>query len=214
MDLVVKALDELTLGDARKLDDSFLVESELRLFAEDGVTHYEVVPVSPYEKSYADEGLSDYQNLPDEAVFLAYLDGSVAGRVVLSEGWNRYAWIEDIAVDARCRRLGVGRALMDRAIAWAIERGLPGIRLETQSNNVPACKFYEACGFQLGGFDRNLYRGLDEETTEIALFWYLPIRATAPHAQKRYRGLLNGNAESKEQARHGNPDRGGSLPGN
>ena len=106
---------------------------------------------------------------------MAFLDGSLAGRIVLSEGWNRYAWVEDIAVDAGHRRAGVGRALMDRAIAWAVERGLPGIRLETQNNNVPACKFYESCGFRLGGFDRDLYRGLDEATTEIALFWYLPL---------------------------------------
>ena len=69
--------------------------------------------------------------------------------------------------------MGVGRALMDRAIAWAVERGLPGVRAETQSNNVPACKLYESCGFRLGGFDRDLYRGLDEGTTEVALFWYL-----------------------------------------
>ncbi|WP_406699519.1 GNAT family N-acetyltransferase [Singulisphaera sp. Ch08] len=178
MDLVIKAPDELTVGDARKLDDSYLVESELRVFAEDGVIHYEVVPVTPYVKSYADDGVSDYhRHGPDEAVFLAFLDGTVVGRIVLSEGWNRYAWIEDITVDARCRRAGIGRALMDRAIAWATERGLPGIRLETQSNNVPACIFYEKYGFELGGFDRHLYRGLDEATTEIALFWYLPIRA-------------------------------------
>ena len=39
-------------------------------------------------------------------MFLAYLDGSVAGRVVLSEGWNRYAWVEDLAVDARRRKAG------------------------------------------------------------------------------------------------------------
>ncbi|AGA30967.1 GNAT family N-acetyltransferase [Singulisphaera acidiphila] len=181
MDLVIKALDGQTAGDPHKLNDSFLVESELTLSAEGGVIRYEVVPVPPYKKSYADDGLADYQNAPDIAVFLAYLDGLIAGRVVLSEGWNRYAWIEDLVVDARCRRLGVGRALMDRAIAWASERGLPGIRLETQSNNVPACKFYEVCGFQLGGFDQHLYRGLDKATTEIALFWYLPIRAKGSH---------------------------------
>ena len=73
---------------------------------------------------------------------------------------------------------------MDRAVAWAIERGLPGIRLETQDNNVPACRFYEAYGFHLGGFDCDLYRGLDGETKEIALFWYPPLRATAWPAQR------------------------------
>jgi streptothricin acetyltransferase len=183
VDLVIKALDEQAIGDAYGFDGSFLVESELVLFAEDGVVRYEVVSVPLYEKRHGRGGgddLSAYLKTPDKEVFLAYLNGSVAGRVVVSEGWNRFAWINDIAVDARRRRTGVGRALMDRAVVWAVERGLPGIRLETQNNNVQACKFYESYGFHLGGFDRDLYRGLEEGTTEIALFWYLPVRAAAP----------------------------------
>jgi streptothricin acetyltransferase len=45
--------------------------------------------------------------------------------------------------------------------------------LETQNDNVPACLFYERCGFTLAGFDRNLYRALRPDTEEIALYWYL-----------------------------------------
>ena len=175
MGLVIRAHDEQTMGDAYGFDGSFLVESELALFAEHGVIRYQIVPVPPYMKHYQKGDLPAHPDAPDRWVFVALLDGSLAGRIVLSEGWNRYAWVEDIAVDAGHRRAGVGRALMDRAIAWAVERGLPGIRLETQNNNVPACKFYESCGFRLGGFDRDLYRGLDEATTEIALCWYLPL---------------------------------------
>ena len=175
MDLVIRALDRESIVDAYGFDDSFLVESELTLSAEGGVVRYEVVPVPAYEKSYARDDLSGHLDNPEKAVFLAYLDGSVAGRVVLSVGWNRYTWIDDIAVDARSRRTGVGRALMDQTVAWTIRLGLPGIRAETQNNNVPACKFYEACGFRLGGFDRDLYRGLDVGTTEVALFWYRHI---------------------------------------
>jgi ribosomal protein S18 acetylase RimI-like enzyme len=45
--------------------------------------------------------------------------------------------------------------------------------LETQNNNLPACRFYEHCGFTLSGFDRNLYKGINKDTEEIALYWYL-----------------------------------------
>jgi streptothricin acetyltransferase len=183
VDLVIRAPDGQAIGDAYEFDDSFPVESELILFAEGGVVRYEVVPVPPYEKSYGRADLSGHLDAPDKAVFLACLDGSVAGRVVLSEGWNRYAWIEDIAVDAHRRRAGVGRALMDRAVAWAVGRGLSGLRAETQSNNVPACRFYESCGFRLGGFDHDLYRGLDGRTTEVALFWYRLFRGAPPPRQ-------------------------------
>jgi GNAT superfamily N-acetyltransferase len=176
MELVIRALDRQSIRDAYGFDDSFLVESELTLSAESGIVRYEVFPVAAYEKSYARVDLSGYLDNPEKAVYLAYLDGSVAGRVVLSVGWNRYTWIDDLAVDARSRRAGVGRALMGQTVAWTIRLGRPGIRAETQNNNVLACKFCEACRFRLGGFDRDLYRGLDLGTTEVALFWYRHLR--------------------------------------
>jgi streptothricin acetyltransferase len=180
VDLEIRAPDEREGGEAYGFDDSFTVESEAVPFAEGGVPRYEVVPVPPHGKSYGRADLTEYLAAPDRALFRAYLDGSVAGRVALSEGWNRYAWVEDLAVDARRRKAGVGRALMGRAVAWATERDLAGVRAETQNNNVPACRFYEACGFRLGGFDRDLYRGLDGGTTEVALFWYLHLRGQRP----------------------------------
>jgi streptothricin acetyltransferase len=176
MGLMIKAHYPQTMGDAYGFDGSFLVESKLALFAEDGVISYQIIPVSPYEKCYPKNDPHVHLHAPEKLIFVALLDDLLVGRIVISEGWNRYAWVEDIAVDAGHRRAGVGRALMDRAVAWAFERRLPGIRLETQSNNVSACKFYESYGFCLGGFDRDLYRGLDEATTEIALFWYLSLR--------------------------------------
>ena len=173
---MIRALDRQSIVDTYGFDDSFLVESELTLSVDSGIVRYEDVPVPAYEKSYAQHDLSGHLDNPEKAVFLAYLDGSVAGRVVLSVGWNRYTWIDDIAVDARSRRTGVGRALMDQTVAWTIRLGLPGLRAETQNKNVPACKFYEASGFRLGGFDRDLYRGLDLGTREVALFWYRHLR--------------------------------------
>jgi streptothricin acetyltransferase len=199
VDLVIRTPDEQDLRNAYGFDGSFLVESELAVTAEGGVLRYEVVAVPPYEKRYgrdAGADLSGYLISPDKAVFFAHLDGSVAGRVVVSEGWNRYAWIEDIAVGSRRRRAGVGRALMNRAVAWAVGRGLAGVRAETQNNNVTACKFYESCGFHLGGFDRDLYRGLNEGTKEVALFWYLPL-PSAPPAQKSSCELPDGDADTR-----------------
>ena len=186
MGVVIRASDEADLGDAHRLDETFLVQSELSLFVEDGVIRYKVVPVPPYEKRYAGEEPSVHREASGKAAFLADLDGSVAGRVVLSEGWNRCAWVEHIAVDARLRRCGIGRALIDRAVAWAVERGLTGVRAETQCNNVPACKLYESSGFHLGGFDRDLYRGLDGGTTEVALFWYFHLRESPERPRTRW----------------------------
>jgi len=173
MDLVIKPLDESSVDAAVALDDSFLVDSELILHAERGVIHFEVTMVSPsYWKSYADQGQSDFERAPDREVYLAWLGDQVVGRLILSEGWNRFAWVEDLVVDRASRRLGIARALLDRALQWASARHLPGLRLETQHNNVGACQLYQSYGFRLEGFDRNLYRGIDGAKAEIALYWY------------------------------------------
>jgi streptothricin acetyltransferase len=74
------------------------------------------------------------------------------------------------------RRSGVGAQLILRAESWARGRGLAGIALETQNVNAPACRFYRAMGFRIGGYDRYLYTGIDPDTREIAVFWYRHVR--------------------------------------
>ncbi|MCY1188690.1 hypothetical protein D3C81_1499100 [compost metagenome] len=59
------------------------------------------------------------------------------------------------------------------ACFWARKKQLPGVMLETQNNNLGACRLYQDYGFELGGIDRLRYRGIDPETAEVALFWYL-----------------------------------------
>ena len=180
MDVEIRAPNAREVGDAYDFDDSFTVESELILSAEGGVARFEVVPVVPYGKRYGRADLSGRRDAPDRRCSWPTSTARSPGGSSSRRGGTARRGFEDIAVDARRRRAGVGRALMDRAITWAVERGLAGVRLETQSNNVPACRFYESCGFHLGGFDRDLYRGLDGVTTEVALFWYLPLNPGPP----------------------------------
>ncbi|MDQ2691491.1 MAG: GNAT family N-acetyltransferase, partial [Chloroflexota bacterium] len=97
----------------------------------------------------------------------------IAGEVRVTTSWNKYALIDDFVVDPKFRRQGVGRALIQRCIEWAKEKSLPGVTLETQDINVPACLLYERCGFKLRGFDTHLYKALHPDITEIALYWYL-----------------------------------------
>lgn len=182
MTLVFRPLCRDNLADVIALNGAFTVEAELMPSARDGVVTYEIQPVPAYQKRYADneEGeLADFIDAPDKMFLLAYAGGRLAGHISVAVHWNRYAFIDHLAVDARSRRYGVGGALVAQAIAWARERQLPGVMLETQNNNVAACKLYERLGFTLGGFDRFLYRGEMPETREIALFWYLPLDRTA-----------------------------------
>lgn len=173
--IVIQPLTAANQADLNRCDNSFTVEAELYLHAKDERISYTVRPVTPYVKRYGPEvyDAQAYVGKPDHAAWLAYVDGRIAGQILMHKHWNRFAIIRDIAVDPPCRRQGVGRRLIEQAVGWARVRGLPGVMLETQHINVPACRLYESCGFVLGGFDAYLYRGVMPGTREIALFWYL-----------------------------------------
>ena len=175
MEFVIKELDDNIIKDVNKCDSEFVVDSKIIPRFENNQLRYTTVSVPGYMKQYAPETVdySAYIGKPEKTVYLAYVDGQVAGQLILRRNWNRFAWIEDIRVDIKVRRKGIGRVLLAHGETWARQKGFPGIMLETQDRNVGACRFYESCGFVLGGFDTYLYRGATRYREEIALFWYL-----------------------------------------
>jgi streptothricin acetyltransferase len=181
MPITIQQLDERNFGDVNRCDGTFTVDSKLVLRAENDLVRFAIVGVPPYQKRYPAEELdyTTYLHQPDKAIFLAYAGGQLAGQIIVRKNWNRYAYIEDLVVDAGFRREGVGRALLQHAVTWARAQQLAGVMLETQNNNVAACRLYESGGFQLAGFDRCLYQGLHPGTDEIALYWYVVFAAAA-----------------------------------
>ena len=175
MVVVIRELDLNNLADVSQCDDSFVVSTILSLHAQDGEISYTIVEVPPYTKRYPADNidLTDYIGHPDKIIFVAYVDDHPAGHIRLRTNWNHYAYIDNLVVDATQRRQGIGRRLIEQAEQWARSKNLLGIMLETQNNNVPACKFYERCGFKLRGFDTHLYKAIDPNTDEVALYWYL-----------------------------------------
>lgn len=173
--ITIQEINPHNLPDAGRCDGVFTVDARLAPCAEDGVIRYTFVEVSPpYQKRYPSDEVdyAAYVDNPDKTLFFAYLDGRVAGEIRLSRHWNRYAYVDDIVVDVHCRKQGVGYAMIQRAKDWARQKGLAGVMLETQNNNVGGCRLYQKAGFELAGFDRRLYHGLDPGTDEIALYWY------------------------------------------
>lgn len=90
--------------------------------------------------------------------------------------WNSTAWVWNLMLDEDVRSRGLGNRLMQRTVAWAKKRGLRAVMLETQTNNVPACRFYARMGFQLVGINEVLYTNDDVQNNEVAIFWSLPVR--------------------------------------
>ncbi|MFS0838857.1 GNAT family N-acetyltransferase [Paenibacillus sp. 1P03SA] len=181
MDIRICALTADDKLGTMEVDGSFIVDSELALTMENGRIGYTVAEVPRYTKRYPGEpdetgedgGYASYIGNPDKVMYLAWAEDRIVGQIMLMKNWNAYAYVEDIKVAPAYRKFGIGRKLIDEAKDWAKSGGMPGIMLETQNNNVRACKFYESCGFVLGGFDSCLYKGLDKQSQEVALYWYL-----------------------------------------
>ena len=152
-----------------------MVHSHLMLDIHDNKISYSIIPVEPYEKilTVEPEDYTTFIDNPEKVIFFADVDGKPVGQIKVVRWWNKFAYVEELIIDTGFRGKGIGQALMTRAIAWAKEQGFPGITLETQTNNVRACLFYERCGFVLSGFDLNAYRNFPESRDEIALYWYL-----------------------------------------
>lgn len=151
-----------------------MVTSRLALGIENEKLVYTVVPVEqPYEREVHASDIDYGFDESGPTIFFAEVDDRLAGRIRMMRWWNHFAYVEDLAVNPEYRGMGVGRSLMERGIQWAREKHFPGVMLETQDDNVPACMLYQSCGFVLSGFDRNLYKAMNPNTRETVLFWYL-----------------------------------------
>ena len=103
----------------------------------------------------------------DQQFFVADLDGRVAGwvHVVLAEYVDSepFVVIGGLVVDRNHRRLGIGRALMERAELWARERGCSMVRLSSSSTRNAAHRFYEALGYTIIKTQYSFVKPLDAE---------------------------------------------------
>lgn len=173
--LSIRVADECFEDYILNSEFTFMVTGYAQVLIGQSVASWPVEPVEPYRKNYGidSQEFCDYRDAADSTVLVAWLEERAVGHVVLSTHWNGFAHVDELAVDESARRSGVARALLDVAQFWSRKRNLPGVMLETQNNNLAACALYERCGYQVGGVDHLRYRGLDPQTREAAIFWYL-----------------------------------------
>lgn len=90
---------------------------------------------------------------PEARLYVARRDGRVVGAasLVFRPRLNfatREAWIGELIVTAAERSSGVGRALVERCVAAAAERGCHRVRVESGNWRHEAHAFYRALGFE------------------------------------------------------------------
>ena len=110
------------------------------------------------------------------AVFVAEQDdGEIVGR--LSVGRDPHpssAHVADLGlmVAMAARRQGVGRALLEAAIAWARTAGVRKLELHVFPWNEAGIALYEAVGFEREGYRKAHYRRGDGEYVDAILMAY------------------------------------------
>ena len=175
MNITLRQMDAQSLHQVDQFQRNSIVHSHLMLTVQDNRISYAICPVEPYEKilNVDPEDYATFIDNPQKVIFFADVDGHPVGQIKMVPWWNKFTYVEELTVDTEFRGKGIGRLLLTRAIEWAKAQDFPGVTLETQDNNVPACMLYEKCGFVLTGFDLYAYRNFPESRAEIALYWYL-----------------------------------------
>jgi ribosomal protein S18 acetylase RimI-like enzyme len=79
------------------------------------------------------------------------------------------------------RMRGVGRALMDSAIAWARGIGASALILDVTAGNGPARRLYQRAGFTPSGEEKPLRPGSTVMSQEMRLSFGEPTRLLPNH---------------------------------
>jgi len=97
----------------------------------------------------------------DAAVFVAETEDGVVGRLSLGRDphpASRHVADLGLMVGAGHRRQGIGRALLQRSVAWARDVGVRKLELHVFPHNEAAIALYESFGFRREGYRRAHYR--------------------------------------------------------
>lgn len=120
---------------------------------------------------------SDRFNIAQWGLIAAHRDGLRVGGAVIAfdtpnvfmlEARRDLAALWDLRVHPDLRGEGIGSRLLRASERWAAARGCTELKIETQNNNVAACRFYEKHGYVLRSIDRFAYPELPDE---VQLIW-------------------------------------------
>lgn len=100
------------------------------------------------------EALGTIERNPNQVVLCAKVDGRIVGSLLavacqmLFGQCRSFLVIEDMVVDAACRRQGVGTALMQEVERFARERNCSYLMLITDTDREGAQRFYQSLGYE------------------------------------------------------------------
>lgn len=150
---------------AREDDDAALLEIDFATWTP---------AVSPAPAPTREERTAFFDDRRPVAGYLvADVDGQVSGFVLLRqtiplESHRHVLSINELAVAPAAQGRGIGRALLDAAVADAERRGAKKVTLRVLGQNAGARRLYERCGFVVEGVLRDEFE-LDGELIDDVL---------------------------------------------
>jgi ribosomal protein S18 acetylase RimI-like enzyme len=108
-----------------------------------------------------------YRQQSNAVILIADAGDSIAGLVRLTGGespFTQHSADLHINVHPDYRGMGIGSALMNRAMQWAQNnRIIRRVELEVLARNEAAIRLYQRHGFEIEGLNRASYRMVDED---------------------------------------------------
>lgn len=108
---------------------------------------------APHEVTATEEGLlrDGFGPRPFYFCLIAEQDGEPAGFALFFFNYSTWkgkpgVYLEDLFVEPRFRGHGIGKALLQRVAAFALEQGCERLQWEVLDWNTPAIDFYRAMG--------------------------------------------------------------------
>ena len=169
---------QLTIRPAKR-DDVGLMLTFIRALA---VYEREPDAVAATEEDLLRDGFGDN---PYYQCLIAEWDGSPAGFAFYFFDYSTWLgrpglYLEDLFVHPEFRGLGIGKALLQRVAAIAIERGCPRLKWEVLDWNKPAIDFYAAMGAEFLDTWRNVRVSGDALRQLAETEGHLSLPATDP----------------------------------
>ncbi|MBQ9148711.1 MAG: GNAT family N-acetyltransferase [Oscillospiraceae bacterium] len=168
----IRQITKENAGDLNLKNEPFEMPGRFIPALENGQWSYRTEAFDTMETMcFPDENYDFDEIAPKGIIFGAYEDGKCIGVAIYQDHWLKYMYLYDLKVGSAARGKGVGKRLIAAGMQAAKERGYRGLYTYAQDNNLNACMFYLAAGFQIGGFDNRVYTGTSQAGKADVIFY-------------------------------------------
>ncbi len=137
-----------------KIED---IPDVLKLYAQPDIDNGDILPLNS-----AIEVFNKFSKYPNYSLFVAKIDSAIVGTFELlimdnlAHKGKPSAIVEDVIVDSSCRSRGIGKKMIEFAMALCRENGCYKLALSSNVSRKRAHRFYENIGFKKHGYSYSI----------------------------------------------------------